>query len=103
MAEFIEQLRGIVGDRGLVLNEDLAGRSAGYHRPDETLQAKVLVRPANTDEVSQVLRICNEAGQPVVSHGGLTGLVDGSLASPDELILSLERMRAIEEIDPASA
>jgi len=103
MADLIEQLRGIVGDKGLVLNEDLAGRSAGYRRPTETLQAKVLVRPANTEEVSQVLKLCNKAGQPVVSHGGLTGLVDGNLASPDELILSLERMRAIEEIDPASA
>lgn len=103
MAELIAQLRGIVGDKGLVLNEDLSGRSAGYLHPDKTLVAKVLVRPATTEEVSQVLRLCNEAGQPVVSQGGLTGLVDGNIASPDEVILSLERMRAIEEIDPASA
>ena len=103
MAELIAQLRGIVVDKGLVLNEDLSGRSAGYLHPDKTLVAKVLVRPATTEEVSQVLRLCNEAGQPVVSQGGLTGLVDGNIASPDEVILSLERMRAIEEIDPASA
>lgn len=103
MADLIEQLRGIVGDKGLVLNRDLAGRSAGYRHPDKTLVAKVLVRPGTTEEVSQVLKLCNAAGQPVVSHGGLTGLVDGNIASPGELILSLERMRAIEEIDPASA
>ena len=103
MADLIEQLRDIVGDRGLVPREDLQNRAAGYRYPDKTLDARVLVRPANTDEVSQVLKLCNEAGQAVVSHGGLTGLVDGNIAGSDELILSLERMREIEEIDPASA
>ncbi len=103
MADLIEQLRGIVGDKGLVLNEDLAGRGAGYRHPDKTLVAKVLVRPGSTEEVSQILKLCNGAGQPVVSQGGLTGLVDGNIAAPDEVILSLERMREFEEIDHASA
>ncbi len=103
MADFIEQLRAVVGDKGLVLHEDLKNRAAGYRHPDDTLQAKVLVRPANTDEVSKVLKLCNDAGQPVVSQGGLTGLVDGNIAAPNELILSMERMREIEELDPASA
>ena len=39
----------------------------------------------------------------MVCHGGLTGLVDGNTAGEDEVILSLERMRKIEEIDPSSA
>ena len=33
-------------------------------------------------------------------HGGLTGLVYGTRTSPDQLILSLERMNNIEDIDP---
>jgi len=103
MADFIEQLRDIVGDKGLVLHEDLQNRAAGYRHPDKTLEARVLVRPASTDEVSKVLKLCNDAGQAVVSHGGLTGLVDGNIAGADELILSMERMREIEEIDPASS
>ncbi|MBT4487755.1 MAG: FAD-binding oxidoreductase, partial [Rhodospirillaceae bacterium] len=103
MADFIAQLRDIVGDRGLILKEELSGRSAGYRNPDKTLDAKVLVRPANTEEVSAVLKLCNDNGQAVVSHGGLTGLVDGNIAGEDEVILSLERMREIEEIDPASS
>jgi FAD/FMN-containing dehydrogenase len=35
-----------------------------------------------------------------VTHGGLTGLVHGADAGPAEVILSLERMRNIEDIDP---
>ena len=34
-----------------------------------------------------------------MTHGGLTGLVHGAEASPEELVISLERMTAIEEID----
>ena len=103
MADLIEKLRGVVGDKGLILKKDLSGRSAGYLNPDKTLVAKMLVRPTTTEEVSEVLKLCNEAGQPVVCQGGLTGLVDGNTALPDEIILSLERMRTIEEIDPASS
>jgi len=103
MTDFIERLGDIVGEKGIVRNEEMSGRSAGYSHPDETLNAKVLVRPSNTDEVSRILKICNEQLQPVVCHGGLTGLVDGNIAGEDEVILSLERMRKIEEIDPSSA
>ncbi|SVB76078.1 uncharacterized protein METZ01_LOCUS228932, partial [marine metagenome] len=103
MTDFIERLEDIVGEKGIVRNEEMSGRSAGYSHPDETLNAKVLVRPSNTDEVSRILKICNEQQQPVVCHGGLTGLVDGNTAGEDEVILSLERMRKIEEIDPSSA
>jgi FAD/FMN-containing dehydrogenase len=38
----------------------------------------------------------------VVVHGGLTGLVRGTDAAADELIVSLERMDRIEEIDRVS-
>lgn len=45
------------------------------------------------------MRLCHEAGQQVVTHGGLTGCVDGVAVSPEQLVISLERMTAIEEID----
>mgnify|MGYP003311615508 FL=1 len=103
MAAFIERLRSIVGEKGIVQNKEMSGRSAGYSHPDRTLNAKVLIRPGTTDEVSRILKICDEQKQPVVCHGGLTGLVDGSIAGENEVILSLERMRKIEEIDTDSA
>jgi FAD/FMN-containing dehydrogenase len=95
----IEALRAIVGETGVLDAADVATRSAGVLRPD-TLKARALVRPRNTDEVSKVVRWCHDNRMPIVTHGGLTGLVHGADASPDEVILSMERMRAIEEIDP---
>jgi FAD/FMN-containing dehydrogenase len=88
-----------VGEGGWLDAEALAELSAGPLRSG-TLRAGGLVRPRCTAEVAAVLRACYAARQPVVVQGGLTGLVRGADAAPNELILSLERMKAIEEIDP---
>jgi FAD/FMN-containing dehydrogenase len=95
----VEALRAITGDTGVLDAAELGKRSAGILRPD-TLKARALVRPKDTEEVSKTVRWCHDNGLPVVTQGGLTGLVHGADASSDEVILSLERMRAIELIDP---
>jgi FAD/FMN-containing dehydrogenase len=95
----IDALRAIVGDTGVLSAADIAMRSAGVLRPD-TLKARALVRPKDTEEVSKVVRWCHDNGIGIVTQGGLTGLVHGADASPEEVILSMERMRAIEAIDP---
>ena len=59
--------------------------------------------PRTTQEVSAVLRICHADGLPVTPQGGMTGFAGGSVPTVRCLILSLERMRAIEEIDCAAA
>jgi FAD/FMN-containing dehydrogenase len=94
----LESLRSIVGEAGVLDAAAVATRSAGIWRTD-TLTAAALVRPASTEEVSRVLRWCHDHDVAVVPHGGLTGLVRGADARPDEIILSLERMRRIEEIN----
>jgi FAD/FMN-containing dehydrogenase len=62
-----------------------------------------LVRPTSTGEVSAVLRICHDAGVPVVPQGGLTGLAGGATPSDGCVVLSLERMTGVEEVDEAAA
>ncbi|AXB80131.1 FAD-binding oxidoreductase [Novosphingobium sp. P6W] len=62
-----------------------------------------LVRPRSTEDLSRALAICHSAGQPVTVQGGLTGLAGGASALDGEIAVSLERMKAIEEVDPISA
>jgi FAD/FMN-containing dehydrogenase len=62
-----------------------------------------VLRPAHTGEVSRVLAICHAAGLPVVTQGGRTGLVEGQLPRAGEVVLSMERMAAIESIDADGA
>ncbi len=58
-----------------------------------------VVRPRTTEEVSQFLRICHQARVPVTTQGGMTGLVRATMPAAGEIVLSTERMNAIEEVD----
>jgi FAD/FMN-containing dehydrogenase len=97
--ELLADLRALLGERGVVTGERLTGRV--YDQHVGPVRAQVLVRPADTSQVSAVLGLCHARGQPVVPHGGLTGLVYGCAASEDELILSLEALNRIESVDVA--
>ena len=77
----------------------MTSRTAGGLHTEEPIQARLIVRPQSTNEVSKILSICNEQEQPIVVHGGVTGLVYGTRTSEDQIILSLERMNKIEEVD----
>ncbi|MEL6617845.1 MAG: FAD-linked oxidase C-terminal domain-containing protein [Pseudomonadota bacterium] len=57
------------------------------------------VLPASTAEVSDVLRICNEEGVPVVPRGSGTSLAGGALPTADCVILGVARMNAVLETD----
>ncbi len=95
----IEDLRALLGESGVLDAAETATRSAGVWRPDN-LKAAALVRPRSTDDVAAIMRYCHANKLKVVTHGGLTGLVHGGDAGPDEVIISLELMRTIESIDP---
>ena len=97
MSELLEKLSKVVSAGGLISGDALTERDF----PGANLPI-ALVRPKATEEVAQILRICHQAGQPIVPHGGLTGLVDATQSNQQELALSLERMNTIEEIDVQS-
>jgi len=59
--------------------------------------------PKTTDEVSRVLKYCNENKIGVVPQGGNTGLVGGAVGTErGELILSTKRMNKIIDIDSSA-
>ncbi|MEJ6389341.1 FAD-binding oxidoreductase [Gymnodinialimonas ulvae] len=64
-------------------------------------QARAVVAPGSVDEVSNLLKTCNELGIPVVPYSGGTGLVGGQIVEdgPAPVLLSLERMKAVREFD----
>ncbi len=64
--------------------------------------AGLVVRPASTAEVADVVRIARETGAKLVPQGGNTGLVGGSISPPDSIIVSLSRMNRIRDVDAAS-
>ena len=93
----IPELQALLGAGGVLTEEDVSSRSAGWGRG--ACEAMAVVRPCSTEEVSAVLRLCHQHGQVVVTQGGKTGLVDGSVAGPNEIALSLERMTKVEKVE----
>jgi FAD/FMN-containing dehydrogenase len=97
--ETLNALHGILGDKGLVTGADV---HEGYHTDPRGLgdvRPDVVLRPASTDQVSQIMKICHDAAQPVVVQGGLTGLVVGARPQHGEVVMTMERMNRIENID----
>jgi FAD/FMN-containing dehydrogenase len=92
-----------LGEEAVLTGDRVHERSAGIWGPPRTIAADLLVRPANTDQVASILSICNELDQPVVVHGGLTGVVDGAWSKATDVVLSLERLTGIENVDPVGA
>lgn len=94
----LDELRAILGPNGLLEGDDVQARSEGWSSA-RSCQAAAIARPATTNEVAATMAVCHRHGVGVVPLGGGTGLVEGAIAAPDEVILSLERMRKMA-IDP---
>ncbi|MDS9469002.1 FAD-binding oxidoreductase [Paracoccus sp. MBLB3053] len=98
MTELIEDLAAIVGAANVLTGRDTArwDRDWTGHYTGAPL---AVVRPANRDEVSAVLRVAHGRDLPVVPVSGNTGLNGGALGS-GAIMLSVERMNRIREIRP---
>jgi glycolate oxidase len=57
------------------------------------------VLPSSTAEVAAVLKICHDAGVPVVPRGSGTSLAGGALPTADSVILGVARLRDVLETD----
>ena len=97
--DLLNELRDIVGDGGVLTGEDLTTRAADWLGLS-TCQAKAVIRPRSTAELSAVMQRCHAVRQPVIGTGGLTGLVHGTDAQGHEIQISFERMRSVISVDP---
>jgi len=96
--QLIEQLKNLIGARHVLTGNDAApyGRDwLGAY----VAQPRAVLRPADTGEVSAILKLANDSKTAIVPIGGNTGLVGGTHA-PDALMLSLERLNTIRSIKP---
>lgn len=101
----IDTLRSIVGAAHVLTDGDLSQYEQDW-RKRQRGTALAVVRPANTQQVADVVKACaaaRAAGMQVsiVPQGGNTGLVAGGVpdASGQQIVLSLQRMNAVRQID----
>ncbi len=83
-----------------VFADDETRASYGHDETEDLVYPpEVVLKPRNTQEVSAILRYCNENAIPVTAIGGRTGLSGGALSIHGGVGLSMEKMNSIVHID----
>jgi len=95
----ISLFENILDKSSIVTGENLKSRFYHIWKTDLPLEAVCLLLPKDTDQVSGILKICNDNDQEVVIHGGLTNLVGSTKSTKKQVVVSLEKMNNIIEID----
>ncbi|TNV79588.1 hypothetical protein FGO68_gene505 [Halteria grandinella] len=94
----ITQFESLLGPNGI-----LTGDAVEPHNSDWTKKyhghSKLVLKPKTTEEVSAILRICDDKRLAIVPQGGNTGLVGGSQPVFDEIVLNFSRMNQIIDFD----
>jgi FAD/FMN-containing dehydrogenase len=98
----LDRIKAVVGEKGWSDDPDVQVPYVHAFRGGWEGRTALLVRPASTQEVADVMTICAEARIPVVPQGGNTGLTGASVPddSGEQILLSLDRMATIRDIDP---
>ncbi len=106
MTEFNKVTPDIIAKLNQITGKDFVfadNETLRLHSEDETedlsFTPEVVVKPANTGEVSEILKLANENKIPVTPRGGGTGLSGGALPVYGGICLSMERLKKILEID----
>ena len=105
--ELLATLSAIVGPANVLTEGDLSAWETDW-RKRSSGKALAIVRPGNTQEVADVVKLCAQyqraTGVSIVPQGGNTGLVVGSIpdGSGTQIVLSLQRMNAVRAIDAAN-
>ncbi len=97
----IARLKDIVGPAGVIEDPaDIAPYCRSWRDGWEG-HVPLVVRPANTQEMAQVVTVCAQTGTPIVPQGGNTGLTGASQPHDDmsEIIVSTSRMKTVRDLD----
>ena len=101
-ADLLARIEAVVGASALVADEGGMAAYLSDWRGAYPGRAAAVVRPATTEEVAAVVRICAAADTPIVPQGGNTGMCGG--AAPDgtgrSVVVALGRMNRVLDIDP---
>ena len=97
----LKGIRAAVGPKGIVDDAQDIERYVTETRGMYRGRTGLVVRPASTAEVAQVMKIAAAAHIPIVPQGGNTGLCGGGVPQDEHaIVLALGRMNRIRKLDP---
>lgn len=93
------QMRNILGE-SYFLTDETSLRAYGHDETEDLVfLPEAVALPANTQQVSNLMRLCNAERIPVVVRGGGSGLAGGALPIHGGLVMAMKRFDQILKID----
>jgi glycolate oxidase len=97
--ELLNAIKQIIGDDAVITTQAEMEKYSHDETEDLRYYPEVVAKPKSTQEVSALLKLCNEHLIPVTPRGAGTGLSGGALPIMGGLVIAMERFNKILNID----
>lgn len=97
--EYIDKFKTIVGDNHVFADTESLNNYAHDETENLHFLPDIVIKPRSANEISEIMKLCNEHKIQVTPRGAGTGVSGGALPHLGGVLLSMERMNAILEID----
>ncbi len=95
----IDELRQMLGEQNVLVDEETLNHFAHDETENLHFLPEVVVKPGTTEDISRLMRFCNNRHIPVTPRGAGTGLSGGALPPYGGVLMSTERLNQILHID----
>jgi len=95
----LEAFREIVGEAYVLADTESLDSYAHDETEDLHYLPEVVLKPDTTEQLSRIMRLCQQEGLPVTPRGGGTGLSGGALPQYGGVLISMERFNRILHLD----
>ncbi len=97
--QLLAQISEIVGEENCFSDREQIEKYSHDETEDLVHYPQVVVKPVDSQQISCLLKLCNENMIPVTPRGAGTGLSGGALAVNGGLLISMEKLNRIIDID----
>jgi glycolate oxidase len=95
----LNQFKAILGEQYVLADEETLTDYGHDETERLSYLPEVVLKPRTAEEISAIMRLCNENHIPVTPRGAGTGLSGGALPHLGGVLISSERMNSILSID----
>ncbi len=96
---FIGELKKILPEQLIVIENELLKPYASDETERLVYMPELVVKPENVEQISSILKLCNQFHIPITPRAAGTGLSGGALPIYGGVLLSMEKFNKIIEID----
>lgn len=92
-------IESLIGKENIIVAHADMERYSRDETEDLQFYPEIVVKPVSVEQISVLLKLCNEHNLPVTARGGGTGLSGAALPVYGGVLISLEKLDKIIEID----